>query len=89
MPDAKTLEVAEQPAEKPAQFWFSKIGGLILATGVVGTAISAYFQWRSWEYQSQTDKIDKDVGSALTALRDIPTADHAGHCRNSCSGRCR
>ena len=71
MSDAKTPEVAEQPSEKPAQFWFSKIGGLILATGVVGTAISAYFQWRSWEYQSQTDKIDKDVGSALTALGDI------------------
>jgi len=33
----------------------STVGGIILATGVVGTAISAYFQWRSWEYQSQTE----------------------------------
>ena len=42
-----------------------------MATGVVGTAISAYFQWRSWEYQSQTDKIDKDAGSAVTALQSL------------------
>ena len=75
MPGAETPEEADQPAERPAQSRtkraLSTVGGIILATGVVGTAISAYFQWRSWEYQSQTDKIDKDAGLAVTALQDL------------------
>ena len=75
MPGAKTPEEADQPAERSAQSRtkgaISAVGGIILATGVVGTGISAYFQWRSWEYQSQTDKIDKDAGAAVTALQGL------------------
>jgi hypothetical protein len=75
MPGAEIPEEAGQPSERAARTWtkraFSTVGGIILATGVVGTVISAYFQWRSWEYQSQTDKIDKDAGSAVTALQDL------------------
>ena len=44
------------------------IGGLVLATGVLGTAISAYFQERGWSYQKRADKIDKDAGAAVAAL---------------------
>ena len=44
------------------------IGGLVLATGVLGTAISAYFQERSWTYQKRADKIDKDAAAAMAAL---------------------
>jgi len=44
------------------------IGGLVLATGVLGTAISAYFQQRNWTYQKRADKIDKDAAAAMTAL---------------------
>jgi len=75
MPGDESSPVADRPAEKPAQSWtkraLSTIGGLVLATGLVGTAISAYFQWRSWEYTSQTDKIDKDAASAISALQDL------------------
>ena len=45
MPGAETPEEADQPAERPAQSRtkraLSTVGGIILATGVVGTAISA------------------------------------------------
>ncbi len=44
------------------------IGGLVLATGVLGTAISAYFQQRNWTYQKRADKIDKDSAAAMSAL---------------------
>ena len=44
------------------------LGGLVLATGVLGTAISAYFQQRNWTYQKRADKIDKDAAGAMTAL---------------------
>ena len=44
------------------------IGGLVLATGVLGTAISAYFQQRNWTYQKRADKIDRDAAAAMTAL---------------------
>jgi hypothetical protein len=44
------------------------IGGLVLATGVLGTAISSYFQERSWTYQKRADKIDKDAAAAMAAL---------------------
>lgn len=47
------------------------IGGLVLATGVLGTAISAYFQERSWSYQKRADKIDKDAAGAVAALDSL------------------
>ena len=47
------------------------IGGLVLATGVLGTAISAYFQERSWTYQKRADKIDKDAVAAMAALDSL------------------
>lgn len=47
------------------------IGGLVLATGVLGTAISAYFQERSWTYQKRADKIDKDAAAAMAALDSL------------------
>jgi hypothetical protein len=47
------------------------IGGLVLATGVLGTAISAYFQQRSWTYEKRADKIDKDAAGAMTALDSL------------------
>jgi hypothetical protein len=47
------------------------IGGLVLATGVLGTAISAYFQQRNWDYQKRADKIEKDATGALTALEGL------------------
>jgi hypothetical protein len=49
----------------------SAIGGVLLATGVVGTAISAYFQWRSWSYQTGVDRIDKDALAAVAALESL------------------
>ena len=62
-------------ADASGQSWakrtLSGVWGIVLATGVVGTAISAYFQWRSWEYQTQTEKIDKDVQAAATALASL------------------
>jgi hypothetical protein len=47
------------------------IGGLVLATGVLGTAISTYFQERSWTYQKRADKIDKDAAGAMAALDSL------------------
>ncbi len=47
------------------------IGGLVLATGVLGTAISSYFQERSWTYQKRADKIDKDGAAAMAALDSL------------------
>ena len=47
------------------------IGGLILASGVVGTAISFYFQGRSWEYQTGTATIEKDSAAVVTALENL------------------
>ena len=47
------------------------IGGLVLATGVLGTAISAYFQQRNWIYQKRADKIDKDAASVMTSLDNL------------------
>ena len=47
------------------------IGGLILASGVVGTAISFYFQGRSWEYQTGTATIEKDSAAVVTALESL------------------
>jgi len=47
------------------------IGGLILASGVVGTAISFYFQGRSWQYQTGTATIEKDSAAVVTALESL------------------
>lgn len=47
------------------------IGGLVLATGVLGTVISAYFQQRNWAYQNRADKIDKDAAAVMTALDNL------------------
>ena len=65
-----------QPEAKPAgaglHAWtrrlLGSIGGLVLATGVLGTAISAYFQQRNWTYQKRADKIERDAGSVMAAL---------------------
>lgn len=49
------------------------LGGLVLATGVLGTAISAYFQQRNWTYQKRADKIEKDSAAALAAIASLNT----------------
>jgi hypothetical protein len=60
---------------RAVHFWTKRIlgsiGGLVLATGVLGTAISAYFQERSWTYQKRADKIDKDAAAAMAALDSL------------------
>ncbi len=75
VPDAETDAPSQPPAEAPAQSWtrrmLSAVGGLVLATGVVGTAISAYFQWRGWDYQAQSEKIAKDSEAAANALEAL------------------
>jgi hypothetical protein len=57
------------------QSWTSRvvgaIGGVILASGVVGTAISFYFQSRSWKYQTETATIEKDSAAVVTALENL------------------
>ena len=47
------------------------IGGLVLATGLLGTVISAYFQQRNWTYQKRAEKIDRDAASAMTSLENL------------------
>jgi hypothetical protein len=47
------------------------IGGVILASGVIGTAISFYFQNRSWQYQTGTTTIEKDSAAVVTALESL------------------
>jgi hypothetical protein len=47
------------------------IGGVVLASGVVGAVISFYFQGRSWEYQTGTAKIEKDSAAVLAALEGL------------------
>ena len=65
------------PSAKPGhpQSWTNRvvgaIGGVILASGVVGTAISFYFQGRSWQYQTGTATIEKDSAAVLTALESL------------------
>ena len=49
----------------------SAAGGVILATGLVGTAVSAYVQWRSWAYQTGVAKIEKDAAAAVLALESL------------------
>jgi hypothetical protein len=66
---------AGAPAIKAVHLWtrriLGSIGGLVLATGLLGTVISSYFQERSWAYQKRADKIDKDAAAALAALDSL------------------
>ena len=61
--------------EKREASWMRRVlsaaGGVILATGVVGTAVSAYVQWRSWAYQTGVVKIEKDAAAAVSALESL------------------
>jgi hypothetical protein len=65
------------PASKlsAAQSWTNRVvgalGGVILASGVLGTVISFYFQGRSWEYQTRSAKIEKDSAAVLAALEGV------------------
>ena len=61
----------KEAAAAQAASWLRTALSAILATGIVGTVVSAYFQWRSWEYQTQTEKIDKDAATAQAALQDL------------------
>ena len=80
----KDLTVAEHEADHVSgpstapghtQSWTNRvagaIGGLILASGVIGTAISFYFQSRSWQYQTGTATIEKDSTAVLTTLESL------------------
>ncbi len=51
--------------------WIFNNLGAILSAGLVGTVLSAYFQWRSWEYQSRTARIDKDTNAVVDALENL------------------
>ena len=42
-----------------------------MASGVIGTVISFYFQGRSWQYQTGTATIEKDSAAVLTALESL------------------
>jgi hypothetical protein len=55
-----------------AQSWVvGAVGGVILASGVVGTLISFYLQGRSWEYQTRSAKIEKDSAAVLSVLEGV------------------
>ena len=64
---AKTGESGASAAHSWTKRIIGSIGGLVLATGVLGTAISAFFQERSWGYQKRAEKIDKDAAGAVAA----------------------
>jgi hypothetical protein len=81
---AQGFQVAEREADNVpgpssklghAQSWTNRvvgaIGGVILASGVVGTVISFYLQGRSWEYQTRSAKIEKDSAAVLAALEGV------------------
>ncbi len=51
--------------------WRARSADVILASGVIGTAISFYFQGRSWQYQTGTATIEKDSAAVLTALESL------------------
>ena len=74
MAENETDNVSDSSA-KPAhsQSWTNRvvgaIGGVILA--VVGTAISFYFQGRSWQYQTGTATIEKDSAAVVAALESV------------------
>jgi len=61
--------------EKREASWMRRVlgaaGGVILTTGLVGTAVSAYVQWRSWAYQTGVAKIEKDATAAVSALESL------------------
>jgi hypothetical protein len=73
----REAENVSGPSAKPGhtQSWTNRvvgaIGGVVLASGVVGTAISFYFQGRSWEYQTRAAKIEKDSAAVLSALEGL------------------
>ena len=72
MVDSATREAEdEKRAASRARRFLSAVGGVILATGVVGTLVSAYVQWRSWAYQTGAAKIDKDAAAAVAALENL------------------
>jgi hypothetical protein len=81
---SEDLKVAEHetdhisgPSAAPShtQSWTNRvvgaIGGVILASGFLGTVISFYFQGRSWQYQTGTATIEKDSAAVLTALESL------------------
>ena len=73
----REAENVSGPSAKPGhtQSWTNRvvgaIGGVVLASGVVGTVISFYFQGRSWEYQTRAAKIEKDSAAVLAALEGL------------------
>jgi hypothetical protein len=79
--DSRVTEHEAQPVSGPSaapghtQSWTNRvvgaIGGVILASGVIGTAISFYFQSRSWQYQTGTTTIEKDSAAVVTALESL------------------
>ena len=72
LPDNAPQEAEEEKrAASRTRRFLSAVGGLILATGLVGTAVSAYVQWRSWAYQTGAAKIDKDAAAAVAALENL------------------
>ena len=73
----REVDNVSSPSSKlgSAQSWTNRIvgaiGGVILASGVVGTVISFYLQGRSWEYQTRSAKIEKDSAAVLAALEGV------------------
>lgn len=67
-PDAKADAA---PAAGSWTRWIFNNLGAILSAGLVGTTLSAYFQWRSWEYQTQAARIEKDTSAVVGALEDL------------------
>ena len=76
MAEQEADPISDPPAPPGhTQSWTNRvvgaIGGVILASGVLGTAISFYFQSRSWQYQTGTATIEKDSAAVLTALENL------------------
>lgn len=71
MPESTPQEADEKRAASWTRRFLGAVGGVILATGVVGTAVSTYVQWRSWAYQTGAAKIDKDAAAAVAALENL------------------
>lgn len=68
-PDAKA-DAAPAGGRSWTKWIFNNLGA-ILSAGLVGTTLSAYFQWRSWEYQTQAARIEKDTNAVVGALEDL------------------
>ncbi len=69
--DAPSKTDAAPASERSWTRWIFNNLGAILSAGLVGTTLSAYFQWRSWEYQSQTERIDKDTKAVVEAVENL------------------